>query len=153
MSQELNISTRSMSCIIRDNLHKCVQRHSKGHILTPAVKVIRRTRAEHLLQLHAENGHENILFTDEKIFTIEEQYNNQNNKIYAKMSCEVKENFPRAHGGHHPSYVMVWWVVSHPGVTPLHFCKKGVKLVPEKDMLQGVVKHLNMSLFSGQEWD
>jgi hypothetical protein len=27
--------------------------------------------------------------TDEKIFTIEEQYNNQNNKIYAQMSLEV----------------------------------------------------------------
>jgi hypothetical protein len=25
---------------------------------------------------HAENGHENILFMDEKIFAIEEQYNN-----------------------------------------------------------------------------
>jgi len=49
---------------------------------------MRRTRAERLLQGHAENGHENILFTDEKIITIEEQHNNQN-KIYAKTSLEV----------------------------------------------------------------
>ena len=56
---------------------------SKGHLLTPALKVIRRTRAERLLQWHAENGHENILFTDYKFFTIEEQYN-QTNKIYAQ---------------------------------------------------------------------
>jgi hypothetical protein len=39
---------------------------------------------------------------------------------------EVKENVPRAEGGHHPSYIMIWW-----GVSPLHFCKKGVKLVSE----------------------
>jgi hypothetical protein len=52
------------------------------------LKEIRRTRAERLLQCHAENGHENVLFTDEKFFTIEEQYNNQNNKIYAQMSLE-----------------------------------------------------------------
>ena len=45
----------------------------------------RRTRAEHLL----ENGHENILFRDEAFFTIEEQYNSQNNKIYAHTSLEV----------------------------------------------------------------
>ena len=32
-------------------------------------------------------------------------------------------------GGHHPSYVKVWWEVSHQVVTHLHFCKKGVKLV------------------------
>jgi len=62
---------------------------SKGHLLIPALKEIRRTRAERLLQWEAENGHENILFTDEKYFTIEEQYNNQNNKIYAHTSFEV----------------------------------------------------------------
>jgi len=67
-----------------------VHLRSKGHLLTPALKEIRRTRAEHLLQRHAENGQENILFTDEKFFTIEEQYNNQNNKIYAQTSLEVR---------------------------------------------------------------
>jgi hypothetical protein len=38
---------------------------------------------------------------------------------------------------------MVWWKVSH----------QGVKLVSKciEDVLQGVVKHLNMA-FSGQEW-
>jgi len=48
-----------------------------------------RTSTGHLLQWHAKNRHENILFTDEKILTIEEQYNNQNNKIYAQTSLEV----------------------------------------------------------------
>jgi hypothetical protein len=37
----------------------------------------------------AENGNENILFMDEKFFTIEEQYNNQNNKICVQTSLEV----------------------------------------------------------------
>jgi len=63
--------------------------HSKGHLLTPALKEIPRTRAERLLQWHAKNGHANILFMDEKIFTIKGQYNNQNNKIYAQTSLEV----------------------------------------------------------------
>jgi len=76
---------------------------SKGHLHTPVLKEIRRTRAERLLQWHAENGHENILFTDEKFFTIEEQYNNQNNKIYAQMSLEVHSEDA---GGYHPSYAI-----------------------------------------------
>jgi hypothetical protein len=92
-----------------------------GHLLIPALKEIRQRRAKRLLQWHAENGHETILFTNEKIFTIEEQYNNQNNKIYAQTSLDVR--FEGA-GGHHPSYVMVWWGLSHHGVTPLHFCEK-----------------------------
>jgi hypothetical protein len=105
-----------------------VHRRSGGHILTPALKEIQQTRAHRLLQWHAENGNENI-FMDEKLFTIEEQYNHQNNKIYAQMSREVKGNVPRVQGGHHPSYVMVLWEMSHQGVTHLHICKKGVNLV------------------------
>ena len=90
--------------------HRC----SKGHHLTPALKEIQWTRAEGLLQWHAKSGYENILFMDEKIFTIKEQSNNQN-KIYAQMSLEV---VPRVQGGHHPSYIMVWWgVVPSGGVT------------------------------------
>jgi hypothetical protein len=82
-------------------------RRSVGHFLTPALKEIRQTKTECLLQWHAKNGLENILFTDEKIFTIEEQYNRQNDKIYAQTSREAKEKFPRVQTGHHPSYVMV----------------------------------------------
>jgi hypothetical protein len=61
---------------IRSDLHMRAHLRSKGHLLTPALKEIRRTRAKRLLQRQAENEQENILFTDEKVFTIEEQYNN-----------------------------------------------------------------------------
>jgi len=60
----------------------------------------------------------------------------------------------RVQGYHHPSYVMIWWEVSHQGVIYLHFCKKGGEngvRVYQEDVLQGVVKQLNMTLFSGQE--
>jgi hypothetical protein len=92
------------------------------------LKANRWIRAERLLQWHTENGEENILFMDEKLFNIEEQYNHQSNKIYAQTSREVKENVLRVHTGHHHFYVVVWCEVSHQGVTYLHFCKKGVKL-------------------------
>jgi len=108
LSRELILSPRSMSRLIRDNLHMRAYGRSEGHLLTPALKEIRQTRTEHLLQWHAENGHENILFTDEKIFTIEQQYNRLNDKICAQTSLAAKEKVPRVQRGHHPSYVMVW---------------------------------------------
>jgi len=37
----------------------------------------------------------------------------------------------RVQGCQRSSYVMFWWEVPHQGVTHLHFCKKGVKLVSE----------------------
>ena len=73
-----------MSCLIRDDLYMTACLLSKGHLLIPALKEIRRTRAERLLQWHAENRNKNILFKDEKIFTIEQQCNNQYNKIYVQ---------------------------------------------------------------------
>jgi len=45
--------------------------------------------------------------------------------------------------------------VSLQGVTTLHFCEKGVKTgarVYQEDVLQGIVKPLNMTVFNGQKW-
>jgi len=128
------------------------QLRSKGHLLTPALKEIRRTRAERLHQWHAENGHENILFTDEKFFTIEEQYNSQNNKIYAQTSLEV-----HSEGAGMLSPFLRHGLVG--GVPPegdtssfLQERDETTVQVYQDDVLQGVVKQLNMTLFSGQEW-
>jgi hypothetical protein len=77
------------SCLIRDDLHMRVHLLLKGRLLTPALKEVRRTRAKRLLQWHAENGHKNTLFPDEKIFTTEEQYSNPYNKICAQTSLQV----------------------------------------------------------------
>ena len=125
---------------------------SKGHLLNPALKKVRRTRAEYLLQPHAENGHENILFTDEKCFTIEEQYNNQNNKIYVQTSLEL-----HSESAGMPSpflrHGLVGGVPSG-GNTSSFFQERGETgvRVYQEDVLQGVVKQLNMTLFSGQKW-
>jgi hypothetical protein len=109
-----------MSCLIRDDLHMRAHLRSKGHFLTPALKEIRRTRAERRLQWHDENGHENILFTEEKFLTIEEQYNNQNNKIYAQTSLEV-----HSEGAGMPSPFLRQGLVGdfHQGV--IFFARKG----------------------------
>jgi len=73
-----------------------------------------------------ERARTHTLSKAKKIFKIE-QYNHQNTKIYALMYREVKENVLRVQGGHHPSYVIVSWEVSHEEMTH-NFCKKGVKL-------------------------
>jgi hypothetical protein len=124
---------------------------SKVH-LTPALKEVRWTRAEHLLQWHPENGHENILFTDEKFFTIKEQYNNQNNKIYAQTSLEV-----HSEGAGMPSAFLRHGLVGgvpSGGDTSSFLQERGETgvRVYQEDVLQGVVKQLNMTLFRGQEW-
>ena len=123
--------------------------HSKGHLLTPALKEIQQTRAERLLQWHTENRHKNILFMNEKFFTIEEQYNNQNNKIYTQTSLEVHSEGARMpspflrHGllGGVPSGVDTYSFLQERGETGVPVYQEGV--------LKGGVKQLNMTLFSG----
>ena len=124
---------------------------SKGHLLTPALKEIRRTREERLLQWHVRNGHENILFTDENFFTIKERCNTQNNKIYAQTSLAAHSEgagipSPFLHHG------LVGGVPSG-GDTSSFLQERGETdvRVYKEDVLQGVVKQLNMTLFSGQE--
>jgi hypothetical protein len=137
------------SCLIRDDLHMRAHLRSKGDLLTSALKEIRRTRAERLLQWHNENGHKNILFTDEKFFTIKEQYKNN---IYAQTSLEV-----HSEGAGMPSpflrHSLVGGVPSG-GDTSSYLQERGETGVPvyQEDMLQGVVKLLNVTLFIGQEW-
>ena len=101
---------------------------SKGHLPTPAWKETGRTRAERLLQWHAENGHEQILFTDEKFFTTEEQYNNQNNKIYSQTSLEV-----HSEGARMPSHFLHHGLVGgvpSAGDTASFFARKGRNWCP-----------------------
>ena len=113
---------------------------------------MRQRRAEHPIQWHAKNGHENILLKDEKIFTIEEQYNNQNNKIYAQTSREVYSDG----AGMPSSFLRHGLLAGVPsGGDTSSFLRErgetGAECIKE-DMLQGVVKPLNMTLFIGQEW-
>jgi 2,3-bisphosphoglycerate-independent phosphoglycerate mutase len=81
------------------------------------------------------------------------QYNHQNDKIYVQKSHKVKENIPRVQTGHHPAYVSLVGGVPSGDDTSSFLQERGETGVQvyQEDMLQGVVKQLNMTLFSGQE--
>jgi len=100
ISRELSIPTQSMLRLIRDDQHMRLHCHLKGHILTPLLNTMRRTRTERLLHWQTENGHENILFTDEKNLHHRGAIQPPEQKIYDQSSREAKENVPRVQGGH-----------------------------------------------------
>ncbi|KAL4153798.1 hypothetical protein QTP88_001631 [Uroleucon formosanum] len=154
-AREMKIPPRTMSQIIKEDLGLGAYRRSAGQRLTDALRQIRTTRAKKLLKRYAKNGHRQILFTDEKIFTVEEKFNRQNDRVYAHNSREAAEKIQRVERGHHPASVMVWWGVSYEGVTQLHFCEQGVKTRAvnyQNDILEKVVKPLSDTLFVGKNW-
>jgi len=155
MSREMNIPKRSMSRLLTEDLGVRAYRRSTGHFLTPRLMQQRERKCRRLLQRYANNKHRTILFTDEKIFTIEESFNRQNDRVYASSSREARQTVPKVQRGHHPSSVMVWWGVSYAGVTRLHFCDKGVKTnarVYKQDVLEPIVKDLSNTMFHNEQW-
>lgn len=155
MAREMKVPPRTMSRIIKQDLGLGAYRRTTGQRLTAALRHIRVTRAKALLQRHVNGGHRQILFTDEKIFTVEEKFNRQNDRVYARSSREAAEKVGKVERGHHPALVMVWWGVSYDGVTQLHFCEQGVKtraLNYQSDILEKVVKPLSNTLFEGKHW-
>lgn len=108
-----------------------------------------------MLSLYGKEHYKKILFTDEKIFTVEESFNKQNDRVYARSSKEASELVPRIERGHYPASVMVWWGVTYDGVTSLHFCEKGVKTAAknyQRDILMNVVEPLNQTMFQNKHW-
>ena len=72
MASVIEISRRSVQRIVRDHLGMKSFKRKKVHFLTDKIKGKRLVKSKDLLKRHAIHGMNNILFSDEKLFTIEE---------------------------------------------------------------------------------
>ena len=80
MSLQMNLSRESLKRVINDDLGLHAYRR-RGHRLNQRLMKIRYERSKCLLQQYANNKHRQILFTDEKIFTVEQYLNKQNDSV------------------------------------------------------------------------
>lgn len=87
--------------ITRDDLGMRAYKQCTSHLLIDQLKRIRLQRSKNLLYSYNQQRFKYILFTNEKIFIVEEKYNKQNNKIYPRLSIEIKQNAPHVQRGHH----------------------------------------------------
>ena len=130
----------------------CVlNRRCTGQLLTPVLHRIRATRTKWLLTRHVKGGRGQIMFTDEKMFSVQEKLKG---KMTGCMPTVLKKPL-RVERAHHPACVMVWCGVSYEGITQFHFCEQGVKMHAvnyKADILETVVKLLNSTLFAGRHW-
>lgn len=151
LAKQIEVSKRTMCRIINEDLRLKGYRRTTGHFLINELKRQRYLKAKALLRRHARNGHRRILFTDEKIFDVEESFNRQNDRVYSRSAQEAKQKKKRVQRAHHPASVMV----SYESVTELHFCEKGLKTTAkgyQETVLEPIVKPLNENLFHGEEW-
>lgn len=104
-----------------------------------------------LLKRYGEKKIKRILFTDKKIFTVEESFNKQNDHVYPKSVKVIPHSKRKVKRIHHP----VWAGASRLVKAPLHFVEQRVKVgatIYLKDVLAPVVHPPNQALFDGSDW-
>lgn len=140
VARDTGINDRSVRRIAKEDLHLKPYKLHKAQLLTAQNKLVRLERCRQLLASHANPRRwPSILFTDEKLFTIEQFHNHQNDRIWSADSpgssgiVEHRQN---------PKAVMVWAGICATGKTPLIFVDQGVKINQEvyrRDILEAEV--------------
>ena len=97
----------------------------------------------------------NFLFSDEKIITIEQIHNHQNDRVYAANLQSIDPNVKFVTRRQGPLSVMVWAGICSTGKTPLVFIEKGVKIhqeVYQSKILENVLLPWSQTHFGNQRW-
>ena len=108
-----------------------------------------------MLRQSAAGRHRSILFTDEKIFTVERCHNHQNDRILLQKGSSTSPDASTITRNHFPSHVMVWAGVTANGKTPLVFVDKGVKINAQfyqQQILRDVLEPWARKHFGNQRW-
>jgi transposase len=145
LALQLKTSWQSVKRALKADLGLKALKRTKRHYLNQKLKKQRLVRSRALLKRYTDKDVDWILFSDEKVFTVEEHFNVQNDRIYAKSREKMPEPAKRVLRSHHPVSVMVWTGVSSQGLTKLHFVNPGVKVRAKnyiKDILEPAVKPL-----------
>lgn len=152
MAAELKVSRESVRRVVKRDLGLSPLKLRSIHSLTNASKEKRLKRSRALIRRLAAHGLDSVVFTDEKIFTVEQAFNRQNDRILAAGVAEASENVRNVRRTQKPASVMVWAGVSARGKTQLVFVPEGVKINAqnyEEHILEPVVKHLSQTMFEG----
>lgn len=131
LAKDMNISDWCVRKMLKSDLHLKPYKIQKSQELTMAQKQVRLQRAKHLKSLADRGKLPNIVFSDEKVFTVEQFVNKQNDRVWLKGKSE--DNLARrlATRKQGPASVMVWAAVTASGRSPLVFIDRGVKINQE----------------------
>ncbi|KAI6648641.1 Transposase [Oopsacas minuta] len=105
MALGLNVTRRAIPKVLKRDLGIRSFKLKKVQFLSGSVKK-RVSQRKSLLALHAIGVLKNILFSDEKIFTIEEATNSQNDRVISTSVSAIPDKFRYMSDGE-PLSVMV----------------------------------------------
>ena len=125
----MNISHESVRTIVEQDLKMFPYKLRTRQLLTDLQKQKRKERAKILLN-RLKGGMEKgeIVFSDEKLFSVEAKFNTQNDRILGKSPKDLPDHLRFISHRQKPSSVMVWDAISKSWKSPLIFVKEGVKV-------------------------
>lgn len=107
------------------------------HGITVAQKEKRLKRCKILNTWHADSE---IIFSDEKLFVLEQSVNSQNDRCYGVSISSIPEDIRSVKRFQNKSSIMVWGAICSRGTLPLIFIDKGVK-INQQYYLENVLKN------------
>ncbi len=90
----MNLALRTILQVLTEATSPSLQRVT-GHLLNTCLRSLQLKWLKKLMFIYSKNLFKKILFTDEKIFTIEQKFNKQNDNVYTLGHCtSSKQKFP-----------------------------------------------------------
>ena len=129
MARDMNVSEKTIRNIVKIDLKMSSFKMQTRQHLTDLQKEKRLARAKILLnKLKAGTDTNEIIFSDEKLFTVESIFNRQNDRVLAKSSADIPDSTRSVFRREKPSSVMVWAAISKTWKSPIIFVPQGAKV-------------------------
>lgn len=128
LAKTANVSPRTMRRVVKEDLKMSSFTLQKRQTLSEAVKKKRLERSKALLRELKSGTAGEIVWSDEKIFTVEMAHNRRNDRIIGKSAKDIPYNQKTVHRTMKPASVMVWAAVSETWRSPLIFVEQGAKI-------------------------
>ena len=123
--------------------------------LNDAQKKTRVERCRMLKRRAVGFWHESVVFSDEKISTVEQVVNKENDRVWAVARSSTHSKDFQATRRQGAASLMVWAGISASGRTPLVFVVHGVKINPQiycETILEGCLKPWAMGQYEANHW-
>jgi len=155
MARDLQTSCTTLRRVLHEDLGLRAFKRRRVHGLTAVQKAARLLRCKRLLRRFTNQGVKSIVFSDEKIFSVKEQLNAQNDRVYALSVEDIPQSARNVQHFQSSSNIMVWAAISSEGKFPIVFISSGTKVNKEyyrEKILQKIVKPSGEQMFKNRRW-
>ena len=129
IAKDLKIPETTMRRVVKEDLGLKASKMQRRHLISAASKQKRLDREKKMLEEIQNAADKVIIWSDEKMFTVQSVVNSQNDRVYAARAEDLPEG-SRVHlRRQKPAGVMVWAAVASDGEkSPLIFIEEGAKV-------------------------